>query len=144
MSRIKLAGIEIAVKNLNKTILISKDELSKKLMNKNADLKIEVLKNDMVVNGTTAENLIEGLMVCSNYYLPALELEEKVKKPRIKLEKLIRKGAEVKIEKFCEDSIKLIVIVNGKSKYHFYAKKITDLLKMVEESNKLISSELVL
>lgn len=142
MRKFKLKGIERAVKELNNTILITRDDFSKEYIDKNADIKIQMLKDSKAIDSITTDNLIKGLIVCSNYYLPAIELEENLKTVKTKLEKLIRKGAAVKIVKFQEDSMRLIIKVNGDNKYNFYGSTFNQILEMVEDSSKTIASNL--
>ena len=142
MSKIKLKGLEKVVKELDKTILIRKDDFSKKHINKDVDIKIAILHEGRVIDSVSTSNLIKGLIVLSNHYLEELEYLEDVKKVKTKLEKAIRKGAEVEVEKFTEDSMHMVVRINGNNKYNFYGPSFSDIFKLVENSNKMLEAEL--
>lgn len=141
MRKIKLKGLERAVKELNKTILIRKDDFSKEHIDKDLDLRIDLIKDDEVVNGVTTDNLIKGLIVCSNYYLPLMEIED-IKKAKTKLEKAVKRGAVIVVEKFTEESMHMVVRIDGKNKYNFYGPSFSDIFKLVENSNKMLEAEL--
>lgn len=136
MSKLKLSGLDIAIKEKNNTIRISPaNDFSKKFINAQADIGIEILEDGRVVNGTDTENLVKGLIVCSNYYLPELSELELIRKGKTKLEKAVRKGAIVEIKKFTEDQslIQLNININGENKYNFYSKRVVDVLRMTQE-----------
>lgn len=136
MKKVSLEGLDIAIKQLNKTLLITRtDDFTKKYINKDAEINIEILKDGRVVNGTTTENLIRGLIVCSNYYLPYNAEQEKIKKARTQLENLVREGAVAKIKMFNTNLMQLEINVKGEDKYNYYGNGLTDLIKFVEEMN---------
>ena len=140
MSKVKLAGIDRIVKNLNKTVIISKDEENK---DKRFNIQVGILDvQGNIVNGITCENAIRGLIICSNYYLTSEEISEEVKNYKSKLEKLIRHGAMVKIKKFHNDGIHLALNLDGKDKYNFYGKNVIELIKKAEEYRFLVSHSL--
>lgn len=145
MKKVNLEGLNIAIKELNKTILISRsDDFTKKYINKDADIIIEILKDGRVVNGTSTENLVRGLIVCSNYYLPDNAEQEIVKKYKTRLEKLVRKGMTIEIKKMntSNDLIQLIVYANGVGNHNFYAHKMLEVLKLVEDCGKGLNNNL--
>ena len=103
MSKVKLAGIDRIVKNLNKTVIISKEEDNR---DKHFNIQVGILDaQGNIVNGITCENIIRGLIICSNYYLTSEEISEEVKNYKSKLEKLVRHGVVVKIQKFHNEGI---------------------------------------
>ena len=55
---------------------------------------------------------------------------------------LHRKGVEVEVEKFCEDSMHMVVRINGKNKYNFYGPTFADLFSLVEMRNSMLCSDL--
>ena len=142
MRKINLKGLERAVKELNKTIIITRDDFSKKHIDKDVDIKIQILHEGRVVDSVSTSNLIKGLIVLSNHYLEELIFLEDVKKKKAKLERIVRKGAEVEISNFTEKLICLKVKINGDNKYNFYAENFTDVLASVEDLGKTVESHL--
>lgn len=139
MKNIKLEGLDNIIKEKNNTIQISPaDEFSKRFISKKADIRIEILEDGEVVNGTTTNNLIRGLIVCSNHYLPDTAEIEEMYEIKTKLERAVRKGAEVTIKRFgkANDRIHLAVNIKGENKYNFYLDTLAEILEMVEETNK--------
>ena len=103
MSKVKLSGLDIVVKNFCKTIKVSKEDKDSEFYI-SGNIKIEIAnENGEIDNGISCNNLIRGLMVCSNYYQPDLMCVEDVKNYKCKLEKLIQKGAIVNISKLSEN-----------------------------------------
>lgn len=144
MKKLKFEGIEYAIKKLNQKINISIDDFSKQFIDKKADIRIEILEDGKVVNGITTQNLIRGLIVCSNHYLPeSVDLED-IRDVKTKFEKTIRKGVVAKIEKVNnKDSlIRLIIEIKGKDKYTYYSENFINLLHMVEETKKVVQNSL--
>ena len=142
-SKLKLSGLDIAIKERNNTIQITPaDDFFKKFINSKSDISIESLEDGEVVNGTMTDNLMKVLIVCSNYYLPESVEQEDICNIKTKLEKLIRKGLIVKIKKFTEDAslIQLVVNVNGEDKYYFYASNVVDVLRMTQEHKMILKN----
>lgn len=128
MSKIKLHGLNVIVRDQDKTIRIAKEESC-------SGINIDILdKDNHIVNGVMSDNLITGLIICSNYYLWNLEEQETAKKYRTKLEKLIRKGAQLKIQNMdsTKEYVELIINVEGKDTYHFYGKDVADSVLLAE------------
>ena len=110
----------------------------------NSALALEILNylKDKKIIHLNDINLIKGLIVLSNHYLEELEYLEDVKKVKTKLEKAIKKGVEVKVEKFCEDSMHMVVRINGNNKYNFYGPTFADLFSLAEMRNSMLCSDL--
>jgi len=140
MSKVKLAGLDIAVYNFGKTIKIQKEDSGDK-NSKNIQINIIDAQGN-IVNGMTCENLVHGLIVCSNYYLPTSMQPDDNKNYKCKLEKMIKKGVVVNIKKFQNDGIHLAINLQGKDKYNFYGKNIIELINQAEELKKIINQSL--
>ncbi len=136
MSKIKLNGLTNIVRNQDKTIRVALEESCK-------EINIDILdKENHIVNGVMTDNLIVGLVICSNYYLSENEEQEPIKKCRTKLDKLIRKGAKLKIKTMdgAKEYIELIVNVEGKDTYHFYGKDVADSVRMAAQDCNYITN----
>ena len=140
MSKVNLFGLDIAIKDLNNTIKISKEDVEN---SKDVNIRIDIInKEGNVVNGISTENLIQGLIVCSNAYLPGNQPVEDVKKYKCKLGKIIKKGAIIKISNFKDKDIRLLVSIREEVRFNFYGKNIIELIKNAEEFNTTIKASL--
>jgi len=143
MSKVNLAGLDIVIRDFGKTIKISKEDFTSKFVDKKAYIKIEILDEEgKVINGMSSENLIRGLIVCSNYFLPESEPAEEVKKYKCCLDKCIKRGAVITIEMFDEENkqMHLAISINGHNKFNFYGLTLMEILKNVEEFKKIAKS----
>lgn len=137
MKHIRLDALDFLVKEKNNIIKIKQeDEFLMQFTNKDADIRIEIIEDGEVVEGMSTRNLIKGLIVCSNHYLPDTAELEDMREIKTKLEKAVRKGANVTIKNFGKDKIQLILNVKGEDKYHFYLDTIAEVIDLVEETNK--------
>lgn len=131
MSKVKLAGLDMAVRDLGNRIKISKEESFNKKC-KSPNIRIDIKDKDgKVVNGITNENLIEGLIICSNYYLPDNAELDIIKGYKTKLEKCIKQGAVVEVE-MSPKLVRLSINVKGMKKYNYYGNSIIDTIKLAE------------
>ena len=133
MSKVQLSGLDVVVKNFGKTIKVHKDDNNTEF-HISGNIKIEIVNaNGEIDNGISCDNLICGLIVCSNYYQFDLMNVEDVKNYKCKLEKLIKKGSAINISKFSENMLKLTIFNNGKERYNYYAPRVIETIKMSEE-----------
>jgi len=143
MKKVRLEGLDIVLNEGNKQILIYKDEFSKQFIDPKVDIRIEIISDGKSENGLTTGNLVQGLIVCSNYYLQDGEYPEDDKKYKTKLEKLIKNGVKAKITKLKDsDLIKFSLIINGKDKYNTYGKTFIETMKMIEGYSFLVEKGL--
>jgi len=132
MSKVSLVGLDVAVKLLNNTIKIKSEE-SQYNNKKTNDIKIEICnKDERVIDSLTTSNLVNGLIVCSNYFLSESMEQDAIKNYKTKLEKSIKNGATVKIDMFKKDMVRLAVNVDGRDKFNFYGKKVIELIESAE------------
>jgi len=142
MSKVKLSGLDIAVKELDNTIKIKKEDSSN---GKEDNIRIDIInKEGNIIDGLSTENLIKGLIVCSNTFLPENEPLENVKKYKCRLEKLIKKGAIVKVDMLSKehDIMRLTIHIKGRDKYNFYSPTLMEAVKFTEEYKTVLKTEL--
>ena len=133
MSKVKLAGLDIAISDLGKTVRIAKEDCLDKT-NKNTNIRIDIMDKDgNIVNGMSNENLIRGLIICSNYYLSDSIVSDEIKKYRSQLEKWVRDGVVANIDKLNSKLIRIALCIDGKNKYNYYGNTLMEAIAVTEE-----------